>query len=91
MGNFSYMISMSVADHTGQAWLSGFNDVGVAVFGKTAEEMVTLKESDESGYLSTIHKAACHTFNFSCRAKIDTYNVSFVMLYVSYFSCGYSG
>lgn len=36
-------MSMAVADHTGQAWLQGFNDVGVAVFGKTADEVHEIK------------------------------------------------
>lgn len=73
--NYRYMMSMSVADHTGQAWLQGFNDVGLVVFGKTANEMNALKEQDESAYNAVIAKANCNTFNFGCRAKQDTYNV----------------
>ena len=40
---YRYIMSMAVADHTGQAWLQGFNDVGVAVFGKTADELHEIK------------------------------------------------
>lgn len=35
-----YIISMAVADWSGQAWLQGFNDVGVAIFGMTANDLI---------------------------------------------------
>lgn len=38
-----YIISMAVADWSGQAWLQGFNDAGVAVFGHTADELNEIK------------------------------------------------
>lgn len=41
----SYIMSMSVADYSGQAWLQGFNDVGIAVFGMTADELHELQVS----------------------------------------------
>ena len=34
---------MSVADYSGQAWLSGFNDIGLKVFGKAASELHEIK------------------------------------------------
>ena len=34
---------MAVADHTGQAWLQGFNDAGQAVFNMTADELMEIK------------------------------------------------
>ena len=40
-----YIISMAVSDHTGQAWLQGFHDVGVAVFNMTADELMEIKVS----------------------------------------------
>lgn len=36
-------MSMAVADHTGQAWLQGFNDAGQAVFNMTADELMEIK------------------------------------------------
>lgn len=38
-------MSMAVADWSGQLWLQGFNDAGVAVFGKTADEVMEIKVS----------------------------------------------
>ncbi|KAF9013959.1 hypothetical protein BDQ17DRAFT_1341811 [Cyathus striatus] len=69
-----YIISFAVADYSGQAWLQGFNEVGVMVFGMTANELVEIKEQDESKFNVIMHKSTCNTYNFSCRAKQDTYN-----------------
>lgn len=38
-----YILSMAVADCSGQAWLQGFNDAGTMVFGVTADELMELK------------------------------------------------
>lgn len=40
-----YIMSMAVADWSGQAWLQGFNEAGLAVFGKTADEVHEIKVS----------------------------------------------
>ncbi|KAH7911406.1 hypothetical protein BJ138DRAFT_1179561, partial [Hygrophoropsis aurantiaca] len=74
-----YIMSMAVADWSGQAWLQGFNDVGVTVFGKTADEVVEIKpegsqQRNEAEYNAILAQASGITYNFSCRAKQDTYN-----------------
>jgi replication factor A1 len=38
-------MSLAVADASGQAWLQGFNEVGVTIFGKTANELIAIKVS----------------------------------------------
>lgn len=38
-----YIMSMAVSDYTGQAWLQGFNEVGVAVFDMPADPLVELR------------------------------------------------
>jgi hypothetical protein len=38
-----YIMSLAVADWSGQAWLQGFNDVGLAVFGMSANELIEIK------------------------------------------------
>jgi replication factor A1 len=71
---YRYIMSMAVADWSGQLWLQGFNDAGVAVFGKTADEVMEIKERNESEYGALMAQSAGKTFNFNCRAKQDTYN-----------------
>ena len=39
-----YLLGMQVADWTTQAWLQGFNDVGAQIIGKTADELMALKD-----------------------------------------------
>jgi replication factor A1 len=38
-----YIISMAVSDHTGQAWLQGFHDVGLIVFNMSADELMEIR------------------------------------------------
>ena len=34
---------MAVSDYSGQAWLSGFNEVGQTIFGMSADELVDIR------------------------------------------------
>lgn len=49
-----YMVQMAVADYSGQAWLSGFNDVGLTVFSVTADELNDIKVRDVINFFSAI-------------------------------------
>ncbi|UZJ52680.1 hypothetical protein CBS101457_002000 [Exobasidium rhododendri] len=74
--NYRYIISTNVQDHTGQMWLSGFNDVGEALLGLTANEYEAKKVSEDGQdqELSLINlRAGNKTFMFNIRAKQDTY------------------
>lgn len=71
---YRYIFSMAVADWSGQLWLQGFNEVGLAVFGCPADEAIAAKERDESAYNAIMHKAATETYNFTCKAKMETFN-----------------
>ncbi|KIL69845.1 hypothetical protein M378DRAFT_68419 [Amanita muscaria Koide BX008] len=71
---YRYIISLAAADWSGQAWLQGFNDVGLAVFGMSANDLVEIKTSDEARFNAILHRANCQTYNFVCRAKQDSYN-----------------
>jgi len=70
---YRYIISMAVSDHTGQAWLQGFHDVGLAVFNMSADELMEIRNDDAARYPAILAKSSYSTFNFVCRAKIDTY------------------
>ena len=39
----SYIMAMAVADHSGQVWFQGFNDVGNTIFGMSADQLIELK------------------------------------------------
>lgn len=71
---YRYIMSMNVADHTGQMWLSCFDDTGRMVIGMSADEFKDLGESGiPQAAQSVLTDATWKTLTFRCRAKMDTY------------------
>ena len=68
-----YILTVSVADHTGQLYLTCFDDVGRIIMGMSADDIVQLKEDDEDKASAAFEAANCKKFTFRCRAKMDTY------------------
>ncbi|KAG5518244.1 hypothetical protein PMAC_003040 [Pneumocystis sp. 'macacae'] len=69
-----YILTISVNDHTGQIWLSCFDDVGRLIIGKSADDIVQMKEENEQAVLNIFHEANCKSYVFRVRAKQDSYN-----------------
>ncbi|RDL37865.1 putative single-stranded DNA-binding protein 68k chain [Venustampulla echinocandica] len=69
-----YIMTLNVADHTGQLYLSCFDDVGRLVMGMDADQLNELKENDAEGAQKAFDDANCKTLFFRCRARMDTYN-----------------
>jgi hypothetical protein len=46
---------MAVSDHTGQAWLQGFHEVGLAVFDMSADELMEIKVRVLNGPMTSIY------------------------------------
>ncbi|KAI0019352.1 replication factor-A protein [Xylariomycetidae sp. FL0641] len=70
---YRYIMSVNVNDHTGQLWLSCFDDVGRVIMGISADELMEIKENDEDRAPAIFDAANCTKLNFRCRAKMDTY------------------
>ncbi|GAA5868477.1 hypothetical protein JCM8547_006286 [Rhodosporidiobolus lusitaniae] len=70
---YRYILSMCVNDYTSQIWVSGFNEVGQDVFGKSADEMQQLKEDDEPLFNKAVQAALGKTYNFNIKARADTF------------------
>jgi replication factor A1 len=68
-----YIMSVNVSDHTGQIWLSCFDDVGRLIMGMSADQLVDLKETEEKLSGDAFQDAICKTWVFKCRAKMDTF------------------
>jgi hypothetical protein len=67
-------MSVNVSDHTGQIWLSCFDEVGVAIMGMPANELMAMKEEGDDKRVGEVFSDAnCKTFNFKCRAKMDNF------------------
>lgn len=70
---YRYIMSLNVSDHTGQIWLSCFDDVGRMIIGKSADQLNELKENDEKAVGEIFQEANCQTYLFKCRAKMDNF------------------
>ncbi|KUI59624.1 Replication factor A protein 1 [Cytospora mali] len=71
---YRYIMSINVNDHTGQAWLSCFDEVGrIVMGGRSADELMELKENDETRLAQVFDEANCAKLSFRCRAKMDTF------------------
>lgn len=71
---YRYIMSVNVNDHTGQLWLSVFDDVGKIIMGgKSADELMALKEEDDTKFAAAFDEANCTSLSFRCRAKMDTW------------------
>lgn len=72
--DWRYIMSINVGDHTGQLWLSCFNDVGVAIMGVPANELMALRdEGDERKQEQLFADANCKQLVFKCKAKMDNF------------------
>lgn len=71
--DYRYILSLNVADHTSHQWLSCFDDVGRLIMGKSANEMMELKENDDPAFETAFDEATLKKLNFRCRAKMDNF------------------
>lgn len=70
---YRYIMSVNVNDHTGQLWLSCFDDVGRIIMGMSGDELMDIKENDEDRFSAVFEAANCTKLNFRVRAKTETY------------------
>ncbi|MCJ1352714.1 MAG: Replication factor A protein 1 [Icmadophila ericetorum] len=70
---YRYTMSINVCDHTGQLWLTCFDDVGKRIVNMSANDLMALRASDEKEAADALHNANGQTFTFNCRAKMDNY------------------
>ncbi|KAH9821569.1 hypothetical protein DFH28DRAFT_883097 [Melampsora americana] len=68
-----YLIQLTVSDYSGVMYLSGFNEVGQILIGKTANELIQLQQEEDEKFKKVISEATCRTYDFVCRAKQETY------------------
>ncbi|KAF2835637.1 replication factor A 1, rfa1 [Patellaria atrata CBS 101060] len=71
--DYRFMLSANVGDHTGNMWLTCFDEVGRTVIGMTAEQFHELQENDSRASVNVVAEATCKTYIFNCRAKLETF------------------
>jgi replication factor A1 len=71
---YRYIMSVNVSDHTGQIWLSSFDEVGAQILGMSANDLMAMKEEgDDKRVTNAFSDANCKSFIFRCRAKMDNF------------------
>ncbi|KAK3707033.1 Replication factor A protein 1 [Vermiconidia calcicola] len=71
---YRYIMSVNVSDHTGQIWLSCFDETGKAMMGMSANDVHAMKEEgDERKVAEVFQDATCRTYIFRCKAKMDNF------------------
>ena len=72
--DYRYVLSCSVADHTGSTWVSVFNDAGPAIIGMSAGELQKLKVSGDPGFEAALEEATFKSFNLNLKIKSEVWN-----------------
>ncbi|KAK3181146.1 Replication factor A protein 1 [Lecanicillium sp. MT-2017a] len=70
---YRYILSINVADHTSHQWLSCFDDTGRTIVGMSADDLMELKENDDTKFMAVFEAVNCKKLQFRCRAKMDNY------------------
>jgi len=72
--DYRYIMSVNVSDHTGQIWLSCFNEVGELIMGLPANDFMRLRDEGEERQVAEVFEQAnCKTLVFKCKAKMDNF------------------
>ncbi|KAI4595907.1 Replication factor A protein 1 [Pestalotiopsis sp. 9143b] len=70
---YRYIMSINVNDHTGQLWLSCFDETARQLLDMSADHAMELKEKDPESLVRAFERANCTKWSFRVRAKMDTY------------------
>jgi len=71
--DYRYILSIDVLDHTGNQWLTCFNEMGEKLIGYKAKELQEIKERDENEFNRILENIVFRQYEFNIRAKVDTY------------------
>jgi len=72
--DYRYILSLDVLDHTGNQWLTCFNEVAEKLIGHKAQELQDIRVRDENEFNRIINDVNFRQYDFRIRAKIDQYN-----------------
>ncbi|KAL2441201.1 Replication factor A protein 1 [Exophiala dermatitidis] len=70
---YRYIISANVSDHTGQLWVNCFDDTGRLLLGRTADELMAIKDEDQKQVEEIFSEANYKTWNWKCKARLDNF------------------
>lgn len=68
-----YIVSMKIADQSASHWVSGFDEVGQVLFGRSAQQLRTVKSNDETLCDHIVEDALCRPMLFKVQVKERTW------------------
>ncbi|KAH1028515.1 replication protein A 70 kDa DNA-binding subunit [Dendroctonus ponderosae] len=71
---FRLLCNMNVGDHSGNQWISMFNDECEKVLGLSSQAAGELMEANNDAFTDVIEQAQFQEFILKCRVKMETYN-----------------
>jgi replication factor A1 len=73
--NLRYILSCQASDHTGQQWVTAFNECAEKILGQPASALSALLEAkQEEQYRQVFRNAGFHQYLFRCRVKAENVN-----------------
>lgn len=73
---YRYMLSLRVVDHTGSQWVTCFDETAAQLIGMSANQLMELKEQEESKSMAVLGGLNFGEYFWRCRAKMSTYGES---------------
>ncbi|KAK2718993.1 replication protein A 70 kDa DNA-binding subunit-like [Artemia franciscana] len=68
------LLNVCLCDSTDYVWATIFQEAAEALLGISSEELGTLKQTDETGFLDVFRKVNMVAYVFKIRVKMETYN-----------------
>ncbi|KAI9314631.1 hypothetical protein BX666DRAFT_1968809 [Dichotomocladium elegans] len=68
-----YMLTVSIQDATCQLFVQAFDEVGTQLLGKSANEVMHLKDTDADAYSAIMKDSLFKLYNFKGKAKSESY------------------
>lgn len=68
------ILSANLADHSDNQWVTCFQESAEALLGISADELGSMRETDEAGFDQVFQNATFKPYIFKLRAKMETYN-----------------
>ncbi|KAF0924124.1 hypothetical protein E2562_008441 [Oryza meyeriana var. granulata] len=73
---YRYLVNFQIQDHTGSTYVNAFQEAGEQIFGRKAEELVTIRnvDQDDAQFAEIIEGVRWHLYLMKLRVKEETFN-----------------
>jgi len=71
--NYRLILSSNIADHSGNQWITSFQESGENILGIKTDQLGKIKEEDENQFDKVFADASFKPYLFKIRAKMETY------------------